>query len=95
MVNVACASAIATGYPLPVTSIAQEAGSRQPVAGSTGTLRDSIANRIAAFRGATVGVAYVDIATGERLDLNADTAMHAASTMKIPVMIEVLRRAQQ
>ena len=42
-----------------------------------------------------MGVAYVDLATGERLSLNADTPMHAASTMKIPVMIEVLRRAQQ
>ena len=33
--------------------------------------------------------------TGDRLSLAPDTAFHAASTMKIPVMIEVLRRSQQ
>src|SRR5205085_9032538 len=88
----AYASVIATGYQLPATGGAQQAaGSREPVA----ALRDSIAARIAAFPGATVGVAYEDFATTETLSLNADTAMHAASTMKIPVMIEVLRRAQQ
>ena len=62
---------------------------------STDALRDSIVQKITATPGATVGVAYVDFATTETLSLNADTAMHAASTMKIPVMIEVLRRAQQ
>ena len=93
-VAAACATVTATGYALPATGSAQQAGgSRQPVAGSA--LRDSIVQRIAADSGATVGVAYVDLATGERLSLNADTTMHAASTMKIPVMIEVLRRAQQ
>ena len=88
-----CASVTATSYGLPAIGNAQ-AGSPQPVAGTTNALRDSIADRIAAIPGATVGVAYVDLATGERLSLSADTAMHAASTMKIPVMIEVLRRAQ-
>lgn len=44
--------------------------------------------------GAIVAVSYRDLQTGESLDINADTVFHAASTMKIPVMIEVLRRAQ-
>ncbi|MFN2602043.1 MAG: serine hydrolase [Gemmatimonadaceae bacterium] len=87
--------AAATGYGLPGTGSAQRAGNTQPLAGSTEALRDSIVQRVAATPEATVGVAYVDLATGERLSLSADTAMHAASTMKIPVMIEVLRRAQQ
>ena len=42
-----------------------------------------------------MGVAYVDLQTGETLSVAANTVFHAASTMKIPVMIEVLRRAQQ
>jgi beta-lactamase class A len=86
------ATLAATRYVLPATGDAQQvAGGRQPVA----ALHDSIVQRIAATPGATVGVAYIDLASNDSLMLNADTAMHAASTMKIPVMIEVLRRAQQ
>ena len=40
------------------------------------------------------GVAFIDLQTGEQLALNDDSVFHAASTMKIPVMIEVLRRSQ-
>jgi beta-lactamase class A len=57
-------------------------------------LRDSIRTRIASSPGATVAVSYVDLETGESVSINEDTVFHAASTMKIPVMIEVLRRAQ-
>jgi beta-lactamase class A len=60
----------------------------------TDSLRDSIAARIASAPGAIVAVSYRDLQSGERLDLSADTVFHAASTMKVPVMIEVLRRAQ-
>jgi beta-lactamase class A len=61
---------------------------------SADSLRDAIAARVAATPGATVAVSYRDIQTGESLDINADSVFHAASTMKIPVMIEVLRRSQ-
>ncbi len=61
---------------------------------STDSLRDAIAARIASSPGAIVAVSYRDLESGERVDLSADTVFHAASTMKIPVMIEVLRRAQ-
>ena len=57
-------------------------------------LRDSIMTRIAVSPGATVAVSYVDLETGESVSINEDTVFHAASTMKIPVMMEVLRRAQ-
>ena len=62
--------------------------------GDTATLRDSIDARVAASPGATVAVSYFDLETGQSLSINADSVFHAASTMKIPVMIEVLRRAQ-
>jgi len=58
------------------------------------SLRAGIIERVGAATGATVGVAYIDLQTGERLSLGADTVFHAASTMKIPGMIEVLRRSQ-
>jgi beta-lactamase class A len=59
------------------------------------SLRDAIATRVVASPGATVAVSFLDMQNGESLDINPDTLFHAASTMKIPVMIEVLRRAQQ
>ena len=58
------------------------------------SLRESIAARIAAQPGAIVAVSYRDLQSGESLDIAPDTVFHAASTMKVPVMIEVLRRAQ-
>ena len=58
------------------------------------SLRDSIRARIAADSGAIVAVSYRDLETRESLDIAADTVFHAASTMKVPVMIEVLKRAQ-
>src|SRR4029078_13179863 len=60
----------------------------------TDSLSDEIAARIAATPGAIVAVSFRDLETGEKLDLSSDTVFHAASTMKVPVMIEVLRRAQ-
>jgi beta-lactamase class A len=63
------------------------------VAQATDPLLERIQARVAQEPGAQVGVAYVDLASGDTLFLNADTSFHAASTMKIPVMIELFRRA--
>ena len=54
---------------------------------------DRIQARIAQEPGAQVGLAYVDLASGDTLYINPDTSFHAASTMKVPVMIELFRRA--
>ena len=54
---------------------------------------DKIQARIQQEPGAQVGLAYIDLASGDTLFLNADTSFHAASTMKVPVMIELLRDA--
>jgi len=75
--------------------VAPHVAASQSQAGSVDQLREAIVQRIAASPGAVVGVAYVDLQTGDRLSLAPDSAFHAASTMKIPVMIEVLRRSQQ
>jgi beta-lactamase class A len=56
------------------------------------SLRARIARRIAEVPGATVGVAFRDLARGDTLYVGADERFHAASTMKVPVMIELFRQ---
>jgi beta-lactamase class A len=56
-------------------------------------LRARLSDRIAAQHGADVAVWYHDLATGDTLAISADVSFHAASTMKVPVMIELFRRA--
>jgi len=60
---------------------------------SSDSTLDKIQIRIGLEPGAQVGLAYIDLASGDTLFLNADTSFHAASTMKVPVMIELFRRA--
>ena len=57
----------------------------------TDDLRAALVARIARVPGAEVGISYRALDGSDRLDLNADADFHAASTMKVPVMIEVLR----
>ena len=57
------------------------------------SLLEKIQERIAQDSGAYVGVAYVDLGGSDTLFINGDTSFHAASTMKVPVMIELFRRA--
>lgn len=56
-------------------------------------LRAAIEQRIAGVPGAQAGVWLHDLATGDTLAINAAASFHAASTMKVPVMIELFRRA--
>ncbi|MEE4312273.1 MAG: serine hydrolase [candidate division KSB1 bacterium] len=44
--------------------------------------------------GGTVAVAFEDLVTGRSLFINEKEMMHAASTMKTPVMIEVFKQAE-
>lgn len=68
-------------------------GEASPISGGIDSLRASIGRRIAEVKGSTVGVAFRDLGTGDSLFLGADESFHAASTMKVPVMIELFRRA--
>jgi beta-lactamase class A len=43
---------------------------------------------------AEIGVAFRDLETGKEFFFNERKMMHAASTMKVPVMIEVFRQAE-
>ncbi|HEY2025719.1 MAG TPA: serine hydrolase [Gemmatimonadaceae bacterium] len=57
----------------------------------TGLLASRIADRVQLVPGAEVAVSYRDLGSRDSLDVNATTEFHAASTMKIPVMLEVFR----
>jgi beta-lactamase class A len=82
--------------PLSLLSAALLATRIQTAPGRPDPGLDSLAARIearvAATSGAVVGVAYRDLAGGGELFLNADESFHAASTMKVPVMIEAFRQ---
>jgi beta-lactamase class A len=60
---------------------------------SRDSLAERIQSRIAREPGVQVGLAYIDLASGDTLFLGADSSFHAASTMKVPMMIELFRRA--
>ena len=57
-------------------------------------LREKIAEVIRRYPDATVAVSVRDASTGTSLDILPDRPFHAASTMKVPVQIEVWRRIQ-
>ena len=53
------------------------------------TLPGQVRQRIDQVPGAEVAVFYRRLSDGDSLAINADTVYHAASTMKVPVMIEL------
>ncbi|HEY7236929.1 MAG TPA: serine hydrolase, partial [Gemmatimonadaceae bacterium] len=59
------------------------------------SLRTRIERRVAQVPGATVGVAFRDLVLGDTMYLGADERFHAASTMKVPVMIELFRKVDR
>jgi beta-lactamase class A len=65
----------------------------RPIAASPeDSLRARIEARIAAVPGARVGVVLHDLGDRFQLRVAADSSFHAASTMKVPVMIELFRQ---
>lgn len=61
----------------------------------TDALEARIRGLITASGAETAAVAFRDLQTGRELLLNADASFHAASTMKVPVMLEVYREARE
>ena len=63
------------------------------------TATDALAARVAALikdSGAEdVGLAYHDLANGDEVLIHADDTFHAASTMKVPVLMELFRQAEE
>lgn len=82
--RVIAAAAAAVACHAPTTSTAPATGIRQ-----------QIEARVARVPNALVGVAYIDLARGDTIFINADSIMHAASTMKVPVMLRLYREADE
>jgi len=59
------------------------------------SLRARLDQRIAATPGAIVGVYYKSLSSGELVTIAPDSSFHAASTMKVPVMIEFFRQVER
>jgi beta-lactamase class A len=55
-------------------------------------LAAALSERIAATEG-EVAVTLLDLQTGRRININEHVSMHAASTMKVPVLMELFRQA--
>jgi beta-lactamase class A len=82
--------------PFTLVAAAALAAPIQTAPGRSDPGLDSLAARIqarvAASPGAVVAVAFSDLGGGGDLFVNADESFHAASTMKVPVMIEAFRQ---
>ncbi len=59
-----------------------------------GALEAKVKGLVASSGAETVAVAFQDLQTGRELLLNERVSFHAASTMKVPVMLEVYRQAR-
>ena len=82
---------LVTGWRVAPPAVARPVPARIAVVEDT-TLRSALLRRIAEEPGATVGLAFRPVGDGDGLDINGDAGFHAASTMKVPVMLEVMRR---
>ena len=68
-------------------------GTSGPAAGQQGTLRDRLEARIARAPAPAVGLYYRHLARPDSILIAAKLRLHAASTMKVPVMIQLFRDA--
>ena len=66
----------------------------QPARDTSSALLEAVRARIARDSGAVVGVVVRDPRSGLALDLQPDLRFHAASTMKVAVLIELGRRIE-
>ncbi len=78
----ACALPVSGSRPRPAP----------PSAPTIDSLDARITSIVSAHPGADVAVYYHDLARPDSLARNADLSFHAASTMKVPVMIELFKR---
>jgi beta-lactamase class A len=69
------------------------AAARPTKRSSLAEARQTINDLIAKSGAETVAVAFYDLADSRELLINPDTSFHAASTMKVPVMMEIYRQA--
>jgi beta-lactamase class A len=78
-----------------VTQVAGASNHTRGVPFTDDSLGARIERRIGSAPGVSVGVAFRDLARGDTLYVGADEPFHAASTMKVPLMIELFRRVDR
>src|SRR5439155_1629574 len=66
-----------------------------PAAQALGQLRERLAARVAQAPATGVGLYYRSLTRPDSLLLGANLRFHAASTMKVPVMVEIFRDADE
>ena len=67
----------------------------QAVFATDTSLAAAIDRRVAATDSAQVAVAFLDLGSGNSFFRDADTVFHAASTMKVPVLVEAFYAARE
>ncbi len=77
--------------PQPAAGPVVAAPAESPMA----ALERRVRERVAREAPGEVGVAVIDLATGLTLGVDDTVTMHAASTMKVPVMMEVFREVER
>ncbi|MGH7481262.1 MAG: serine hydrolase, partial [Longimicrobiales bacterium] len=78
-----------------IASVLILAGAAAPLPAQTPAELESRIEAIVAAAPGEVGVALIDLETGLRIGIRDDVSMHAASTMKVPVLIELFRQAAE
>ena len=77
-------------------AVALVAGCAHAHVNETRSLESAVRQRIAQVDSGTIAVSYIDLAHPNReFHINGDVVMHAASTMKVPVLIELYHQAEQ
>ena len=80
-------SPVYVGFATAIALCASSAGAQS----WADSLRAALSAQIAQVPGAMVGVAFHDLGSNTHVNINGDSLFHAASTMKVPVMIEYFR----
>lgn len=88
-------ASLLAGRWLVVASLLGGCGAASPPSSPTpSTLETAIRARIAQLDSGEVAVSLIDLKNGRELHINGDVSMHAASTMKVPVLLELYRLSE-
>jgi beta-lactamase class A len=86
-----CTPLISAAAVLTVASCSTGTVNRSAI--TADVIAERMRERIAATPGAEVGVALIDLGSDKRLEIFGDPVFHAASTMKVPVLLQLLRES--
>ena len=85
-------AAIVSCTPAPPASGPEATASPQTGSAAIAALETRLRTLLPAHDSLEVSIALFDLESGDSLLIDAHTVMHAASTMKVPVMLELFRR---